>query len=174
MGDTRVEVNPSTETDNTSGATSAAGDGFKAITSQEELNRVLSDRLERERAKFADYRDVKAKAAQLDALTEAKKTDEQKLNDRIAALESEATKARADALRMRIASKHGIGDEDADLFLTGTDEETLTRQAQRLADRAATRKPGIVSPREGTNQSTQSGSDERAFVRQLFARANTD
>jgi hypothetical protein len=174
MGDTRVEVSPSAETDNTSGATSAAGEGFKAITSQDELNRVLADRLERERAKFADYKDVKAKAARLDEIEAANKTEAEKLAERTAAAERERDAARSEALRLRIAAKHSISDEDADLFLTGTDEETLTRQAQRLADRAATRKPGIVSPREGTNQTTQSGSDERAFVRQLFARANTD
>ena len=48
-----------------------------------------------------------------------------------------ATKATAEALRLRVAAKHGISDEDADLFLTGADEDTLTRQAERLAARNA-------------------------------------
>ena len=83
-------------------------------------------------------------------------------------------KSRADALRLRIAAKHGISDDDADLFLTGTDEDTLTRQAQRLADReAARKKAGNVAPREGTT--TNPGSDPmRDFTRALFADAATD
>ncbi|QRY51736.1 hypothetical protein [Mycolicibacterium septicum] len=40
--------------------------------------------------------------------------------------------ARQEALRWRIAAKHGISDEDAELFLTGSDEDTLTKQAERF------------------------------------------
>lgn len=39
---------------------------FEAITSQEQLDRVLSDRLAHERAKHADYDDLKAMVAKLD------------------------------------------------------------------------------------------------------------
>jgi hypothetical protein len=49
-----------------------------------------------------------------------------------------AAKASADALRFRVAAKHGISEEDADLFLTGADEATLERQAARLAERTPT------------------------------------
>ena len=35
---------------------------FQPITSQEQLNALLGDRLARERAKFADYDELKAKA----------------------------------------------------------------------------------------------------------------
>lgn len=171
MSDARTDTNPAIEADKTSGTTPTTGDGFKAITSQEDLNRVLADRLERERAKFADYKDVKAKAAQLDALTEAKKTDEQKLFDRIAALEKANADLTLSTLRKSVQARFGIADEDADLFLTGADDETLTRQAQRLAGRDADRKKtGNVSPREGTNPKAAS-SDMRDFTRQLFGSA---
>lgn len=175
MSDTQDNQNPTIEAENTSGKTPTADDGFKAITSQEDLDKVLANRLERERAKFADYKDVKAKAAQLDALTEAKKSDEQKLFDRIAALEKANTDLTLMTLRKSVQARYGIADEDADLFLTGTDDETLTRQAQRLADRDADRKKvGNVAPREGNNPKNPGNTDERAFVRELFARANTD
>lgn len=49
-----------------------------------------------------------------------------------------ANKATAEALRLRVAAKHGISDDDADLFLTGTDRDTLEAQAKRLAERAST------------------------------------
>lgn len=44
-----------------------------------------------------------------------------------------AEAARSEALRWRIAAKHGISDEDAETFLTGSDEDSLTKQAERLA-----------------------------------------
>lgn len=77
-----------------------------------------------------------AEAAQkLAEIEEANKTEQEKQAERLAELEREAQAARAEALRFRVASKFGVSDEDADLFLTGTDEETLTRQAERLAAR---------------------------------------
>lgn len=55
---------------------------FKAIGSQDELDRVISARITRERAKFADYDAVKAKAAEFDKATDAQKSETQKANDR--------------------------------------------------------------------------------------------
>lgn len=43
-------------------------DQFKPITSQADLDRMVQDRIARERAKFADYDDLKAKAGKLDEL----------------------------------------------------------------------------------------------------------
>lgn len=80
-------------------------------------------------------KDNAAAAKRLAELEDAQKTEAERAAERIASLEAETTAARAEALRFKVASKHGISDEDADLFLTGTDEETLTKQAQRLAAR---------------------------------------
>lgn len=153
---------------NSSGDTSPAGDEFKPITSQEDFENRLKDRLARERAKFADYKDVKAKASRLDEIEQANLSEVEKAKARIAAAEERATKAESSALRLRIAAKHGIGEEDADLFLTGTDEETLTAQAKRLSDREADRKKnGNRVPREGTS-STSVENEASEFARSLF------
>jgi len=153
---------------NNSGPTPAA-DEFKPITTQEELNDALKSRLERERAKFSDYREVKAKAAKLDELEAANQTEAEKAAGRIAELETELNNTRAESMRLRIASEHGINDaDDIALFLTGTDEETLTKQAKRLADREADRKKnGNHVPNEGTNPTSTSGT-ELETVRGLF------
>ena len=127
---------------------------------QADVDRVVRERVQRERAKFADYDDLKAKAGE-------KATAEERLVE----LEKRYAAAEARALRADIANAHGITPEDRDLFLTGTDEETLTTQAKRLAERVSDRKKtNNVVPREGTNP--QPVEDEtRAFTRQLFARA---
>ena len=133
---------------------------------QADVDRIVKERLARQaKNEFGDYDELKAKAA-------GAKTVEQKL----AELETKHAEAEARALRSDIAAKHGISAEDRDLFLTGSDEETLTAQAKRLAAREADRKSkGNVAPQEGATTTT--GKDDtamREFARGLFNRADDD
>lgn len=135
---------------------------------QADVDRIVADRLKREReatrTKYADYDELKAKA-------EGVKTAE----DRITELEQTLAASNREAMRRRVQAAHGISDEDADLFLTGTDEESLTAQAKRLADRESERKQkNNVSPREGNNPKAGNEDPMRDFARNLFARANSE
>lgn len=153
-------MSESTDTSNKDGkktteTTSGGGEEFTPITSQEALNDALKERLARERAKFSDYNDLKAKAGKYDELEAANKSEIEKANDRVREAEQRAAEAASAALRSRIQARHGVSDEDADLFLTGTDEETLTKQAERLAEREADAgKPR--SPKPDPNQGRSS------------------
>lgn len=152
----------------TTGTEAAAGgeDGGAQPTgtfTQSDVDRIVADRLARERSKYADYDDLKQKAGQLPTLEE-----------RVAATEKRATDAEAAALRSNIATQHGITAEDRDLFLTGSDETTLTAQAERLKARdAASKASGNHVPTEGANPQPKTD-DMREFVRDLFARATAD
>lgn len=162
-------VTPEGGNDN-SGETPTA-DEFKAITSQDELNRIVGERVKR--AKPADYDELKAKATKLDEIEQANQTEAEKTAKRIADLEAELGNTRRDSTRLKIAAEHGITDaDDIDLFLTGNDEETLTKQAKRLADRTAEqKKQGNRAPREGQTPAVAPGDeDRRAFVRNLTGR----
>ena len=111
------------------------------LVPQAEVDRIVKERVARERAKYSDYDELKAKAA-----------GSQTLEERLASLEGELTTAKAAALRSDIAAKHGLSAEDRDLFLTGTDESTLTAQAQRLAGREADRRSkAITRPKRAPN-----------------------
>lgn len=164
------------------GGQGGAQGGGKTFT-QEQFNDLLA--AERRKieaataAKFADYDDVKSKASQFDALSQASKSKEDQLNDRIAALEAQNkqvieanAKTALDALRFRVAAKHGVKDEDVQ-FLTGTDEATLTAQGERFAALyAASAKKGNHSAREGNHVTPPNGeTEEQAFARQLFGGA---
>lgn len=161
----------------TSGDTPAA-ENAKTFT-QDEVNKLVGATRAEERRKvaerYADYDDLKKAAA-------GKKTSD----ERLAELESKYAQAEANTLRLRVAGDFGIstkrGDNgepsDADLFLTGTDEETLTAQAKRFSDRVAEqanadtdrkKKRPIVS-KEGTsiNNGTTTEEDEREFARNFF------
>lgn len=115
-------------------------------------------------------KDNKSAADELATLKDSKKTVEQKLAD----LEAKHAEAEARALRSDIATKHGISAEDRDLFLTGSDEATLTAQAKRLAERIADQKKnGNRAPKEGaTTTSGNTDSDARTFARNLFGGAD--
>ena len=70
--------------------TPAAGEQQTERTfTQAEMNAIISDRLTRERSKYADYDDLKAKAAQFDAAQEAGKTELQKANEKAAKLQQQ-------------------------------------------------------------------------------------
>ena len=94
---------------------------------------------------------LKQKAARLDEFEEAQKSEAEKTADALAQAQADATKATAELLRYRTAAAHGITDaEDIELFLTGSDEETLQRQAKALA--ARTSPSGPRAPKPDPNQ----------------------
>jgi len=151
------------------GTKPAGGEPQGAQTfTQDDVNRIVKERAERiAKQLYPDYDDLKAKAG-----------ESQSLEQRIADMEKESAAAKAEALRSRVAAEFGISTKkgpkgepsDADLFLTGADESTLTAQAQRLAARESDRKKqGNFAPKEGNTTST-GGEDEdlRGFARKLF------
>lgn len=92
-----------------------SGSAFTPITSQDDFDHKIGERLARERERFADYDDLKAKAEKLKQLEDASKTESQRTNEQLAALqkrveESEKRAAAADqaALRASIASAKGV------------------------------------------------------------------
>jgi hypothetical protein len=109
-------------------------------------------------------------AKRLAEIEESQKSEAEKAADRIRELEEQLAGANRSALRFKVASKYGIGDEDADLFLTGSDEETLTRQAERLSSRSDERKKqGNRVPGEGTNPAAKDD-PTREFLRRATNR----
>jgi uncharacterized membrane protein YqiK len=144
--------------------------GPEAKTFDAEYVKKLRD----EAAKYRTEAKANADAAKrLAEIEESQKSEAEKAADRIRQLEEQAEAARRDALRFKVASKFGIGDEDVDLFLTASDEETLTKQAERLAARVDERKKqGNHVPREGTTPREPHEDELRAFTRNLFQKAD--
>ena len=142
------------------------GDGGEGKQDQQTFTQADLDKFaskvraeERRKAseRYADYDDLKSKA-------DGAKTVEQKLEE----LQQKHAAAELRVLRSDVAAQFGISAEDRDLFLLGTDTETLTAQAKRLSEREADRKKqGNVAPREG-NSNTQPADQERQAVRSLF------
>jgi uncharacterized protein involved in exopolysaccharide biosynthesis len=122
----------------------------------------------------ARAKENKTAADELTAVKDSQKTDQQKFEERLSAMESRAMDAEQKALRNEIASQHGITPADRDFFLTGTDEATLNSQAERLAAIASERKKqGNVARKEGgTTSIGTTESDTRELVKELFGSAD--
>lgn len=130
---------------------------------QAEVDEVVGNRLARERAKYADYDDLKAR---VDAADAAKAEHE-------AALAKERERAEAAELayrRLSVAVRHGLTDvEEIELMLTGTDEETLDRQAARLAGKPAPQQPPVgFTLDESQRRDAANDNGRDATARSLF------
>lgn len=163
-----------TEQPNTPEGSQPSGDTTpktEVVFSQADVDRIVRDRLgQQAKNKFGDYDELKTKAGDVPTL-------EQRVKD----METRTQAAESAALRAGVAAEFGISTKkgpngepsDADLFLTGTDESTLTAQAQRLAGREADRKKqGNLAPKEGNTPAGGTNTDEREFARSLFGRAD--
>lgn len=108
-------------------AAAAAEEAAKATPktfTQEELDRVLADRLKREREKYGDYEELKAKADRLKELEDADKDELTRAQERIGELEQGKTDAEKRAERILIrsavlaeAAKQGAADPETVLAL---------------------------------------------------------
>ena len=110
-----------------------ADSGFEAITSQEQLDKILSRRLERERAKYSDYEELKQKAAE----AADSRSEVEKLHDRVKELEQERHQSAIEAAKAKAASEYGV---PADL-LVGDDTDAIEAHAKRLAEYVAAQAP---------------------------------
>lgn len=90
---------------------------------------------------------------QLDDIAAANLSDLEKAQKAATDAQADAAKATHEALRLRVAAKHGISDEDADLFLTGSDAETIEKQATALVARTSTGNP--PGPRPDLSQGSK-------------------
>lgn len=154
-----------------------AADEFKPISSQEELNAVLKDRLDRERAKFKDYPDLKAKAAKLNEIEEAQKGELQKAIERAEAAERRASAAEFNSRRSKIAAAKGVPVS----ALSGETEDELNASADELLAWRGTQHPAAPQPKprpeslkSGASGSTATESDPKVIAAEALRRFRND
>lgn len=152
---------------------SGGGQEEEQSFTQADVDRIVSERLARQaKEKFGDYDELKKTAD--GAAT---------LEEQIETLRGDLAKSSTDALRSRIAAEFGISTKkgskgepsDAELFLTGTDEATLTSQAERLGERVVEQKrQGNVAKKEGggaKDTGDEANAELSEFTQKLFDRA---
>ena len=128
---------------------------FTAITSQADFDVAIQARIARERAKFADYDDVKAKADKLTVIEEANKTEAQKQSDRLTEIERENAELKSGKLRADIAEAKSDPTKGIVIpasMLTGTTKEELEASADALIKfKGEQQAPRLHIPNEGNS-----------------------
>lgn len=125
------------------------GGSYTPPATQDDLNRIIEQRLSRERSRYSDYDDLKAKAAKFDEADAASKSELQKAQDALAERDARLADLpktiRGQVLRFAsVASQKGFLDpEDALVFLGDVDladNDALSAALDELAER----KPHLV------------------------------
>lgn len=149
---------------------------FAPIQSQDDLNRIVEARLARERAKFADYQELKAAADKLAALEDRDKSELDKAIARAEKAEREAAEKDAalaekdrEVLVQRVAAEKKVPAK----WLSGATQEELEASADEwLADAqgvAPVSKPGVV-PSAGTGDGSGASAMSLEDVRERARR----
>ena len=126
---------------------------FKKIETQEELDRIIGERLKREKEKYADYDELKAKlkefedsASDIEELKEKLKTLEEEnkelsskkeeyeaQNTELENLKNKLSGIERENLLKKVAKEHGIPETFASR-LRGEDEKALNADAETLSE----------------------------------------
>ena len=120
-------------------------------------------------AQKAQLKEFKAKASELDQIREAQKSEAEKVAERLAKADAEVAGIPSrvtEALKAHLVTIHEIAAEDAELFLTATEPETLLKQVDRLVAQSSGKRKNIV-PREGHTPNPAAVDPTREFLRSI-------
>ena len=126
--------------------------GNRLPRTQEELDALIQGRLDRERKKYADYADVKAKAADYDKLKQAQMTEDQKKDARIKELEganadltNQLSDREAKVLRVQALEEAGLPTSWAER-VHGTTAEEIKADVGELTKLLGAKKAPVGGP----------------------------
>lgn len=112
---------------------------FKPITTQEEFDAAIKERLSREKAKYSDYDQIKSLVEELKkenvdlkSTIEANRQSKADSDNQLEEMQKQIAGYETASLRTRVALQHGLPYDLADR-LQGTDEESFKADAERLA-----------------------------------------
>lgn len=140
----------------TQGGDGTGSDAFKAITSQEELNRVIGARINQVKSQYADYDEIREKAQKFDKADEANKSELQKAIERAEKAEKDLTPAQTQVARLEVALEKGLTLTQAKRLVGSTKDELAADADELLADLGGKSGGGAGGKRDA--RTLQSGS----------------
>lgn len=151
------------ETVNQDNATSEA---TEAKFTQADLDKIVQDRLAREREKYGDYDALKEKAAKLDKIEEESKSELQKATERATELQSELD-ALKNAEKVRVMREKVAHDTGVPVnLLTADSEDACKEQAKEILE--FSKPSGYPSVRDGGEARTTAKRDTRDSFAEWF------
>ena len=151
-----------------------SGENQNKTFTQEEVNAIIGERLARQAEKYADYDDLKTKAAECDKQQEESKTELQKAQEKSAKLQEKVDRmekaGKIRDIRDKVSHDTGVPVE----LLTGEDEESCSKQAANILKFAKGSKyPGVKEVKdEGKNKgpSSETTGEFKELAEQIFGR----
>lgn len=151
------------ETVNQENATSEA---TEAKFTQADLDRIVQDRLSREREKYGDYDALKQKAAKFDKIEEESKSELQKATERATELQNELD-AMKNAEKIRVMREKVAQDTGVPVsLLTADSEDACEEQAKKILE--FSKPTGYPNVRDGGEARTSAKRDPRDSFAEWF------
>ena len=136
--------------------------GQERTFSQADVDKIVAERLQRERQKYGDYDSLKDKASKYDQLEEASKTELQKAVDKAAKLQKELDGLKqAETIRQvraKVSKETGV----PEALLTAGTEEECKAQAEAIKAFADPGYPKVKDGGENRPMSKQTTSEQFA------------
>ena len=148
------------------------GDDYKEVEetlhTQEDVDGVVKDRLERERKKFSDYDDLKEKASKVDSIKSDYEDKLDKAGKEKADIEKQLGSAKLETTKVKISNEFGLSDELGE-FLNGSNEDEIRKQAEKLSKGVKPSKVKIDKDKKpGENEKT----DTKTVAGKLFGKSD--
>lgn len=112
------------------------GDEYKKVDdnllTQVDVDKVVEQRLERQKKQYADYDDLKAKAGKVDTIASEYDAKLKTAGEEKSAVETELGKAKLETTKVKTMHEFKLSDDLAE-FINGSDEATIRTQAEKLS-----------------------------------------
>lgn len=144
----------------------ATGEATEAKFTQADLDRIVQDRLSREREKYGDYDALKQKAAKFDKIEEESKSELQKATERATELQNELD-AMKNAEKIRVMREKVAHDTGVPVsLLTADSEDACEEQAKKILE--FSKPTGYPNVRDGGEARTSAKRDPRDSFAEWF------
>lgn len=112
------------------------GDNYVEVTDkllpQEEVDKVVETRLERQKKQYADYDDLKEKAGKVDSIASEYEEKLKEKDTKLSEAEKLVGSAKLETVKVKAIHQFKLSDELSE-FLNGEDEKTILTQAEKLS-----------------------------------------
>lgn len=149
------------------------GDDYVAVEdklhTQEDVDKVVESRLERERKKFGDYDELKETAGKVDSIKSEYEDKLKAAGEEKSAVEKERDSAKLETVKVKAVHEFKLSDELSE-FINGEDEKTIREQAEKLSKGV---KGGSVKI-DKTPKPDEKTSDTKKIAKGLFGKKSDD
>lgn len=133
------------------------------VLPQSDVDGIIEKRLERERGKYSDYDDLKAKAGKVDTVTKEYEDKLKAIGTEKSDLETKLSKATLETDKVKLIHEFKLSDDLAE-FVTGDTVDEMRQRAEKLSKGVTGGKVTVTkTPKPG-----EKASDSKTLAKSLF------